>query len=303
MPKRKNIVGQVFGELTVVEMLYNYQNKHRTYCRCIGIDKKEYIVRQDALISGATNSIKGACSGGRPHDITGQRFGKLVAIEPIDERASNGSIRWKCLCDCGGIVYPTINNLKRGHTTSCGCAKEDYINSLKSDMIGMRFGKLIVREEIFPENRRRRMFLCDCDCGNNCIKIGCDLSTGHAISCGCLEQSKGELYIQKILSENNIKYTPQKRFDDCRNIRSLPFDFYLDDINYCLEYDGRQHSEAIEFFGGEEGLRYRQQNDKIKTDYCNQNNIGLIRIPYTMSEDEILKTILDLTSPATITAI
>lgn len=44
---RKDLTGTQFDELTVVEMLWNYQNKYRTYCKCIGIDNKEHIIRQE----------------------------------------------------------------------------------------------------------------------------------------------------------------------------------------------------------------------------------------------------------------
>ena len=124
MPGRLDLTGKQFDELTVVEMLYNYKNKHRTYCRCLGVDGKYYTVRQDALQSGATHRIQGAMSGGQQHDITGQRFGKLTALYPIEERATNGGVKWACICDCGEMAYPTMNNLKRGHTLSCGCRKD-----------------------------------------------------------------------------------------------------------------------------------------------------------------------------------
>lgn len=301
MPKRKDIIGQRFDELTVVEMLYNYQNKHRTYCRCIGIDGNEYIIRQDALVSGATHTIHGACSSGKQHDITGQRFRRLTALNPIDERASNGSVRWDCICDCGNHTYPTINNLKRGHTTSCGCAKEDFIESCKLDIIGKKYGKLIVVEDITTPKDVRRKVRCECDCGNEHICSVTDLTTKHTMSCGCLNKSKGEMFIEEILKENNIKYIPQKRFDDCRNIKPLPFDFYLPDEITCVEYDGQQHEYPVEYWGGEEKLQQQKINDSIKNEYCKEKGIRLIRIPYTMNKDDIYKTIINLTSPATTT--
>lgn len=64
-------------------------------------------------------------------DITGQRFGRLVAVKPTDKRAGTGSIVWECRCDCGKVVYEPANRL-RYHTsnvTSCGCGK--HINYLK----------------------------------------------------------------------------------------------------------------------------------------------------------------------------
>lgn len=300
--KRKNLVGQVFGDFTVIEMLWNYQNKRHTYCKCKGIDNKEYIIRQDALTSGATRTIHGACTGGVMHDITGNRYGRLTALRPIDERASNGGVRWECLCDCGNYVYPTKNNLERGHTTSCGCAKEDYIESTKLDIIGKRFGKLIVLEEVFPPNRRRRMVKCLCDCGNIIICSVSDLVSGHTQSCGCDRESKGEKWIKEFLDNLNIKYISQKRFPDCKNIRTLPFDFYLPDYNMCIEFDGSQHYRPIEYWGGEEQFKYRQHNDDIKNTYCINKGIDIIHISYKTKKKEIFEILQYLTSPATITA-
>lgn len=283
-------------------MIWNYKNKHRTYCQCVGIDGKEYVVRQDALISGATHTIHGACSIGTIKDITGERFGRLVALESTNERASNGGVRWKCLCDCGNIVYPTMANLKRGHTTSCGCAKSDFIESCKVDVIGKKFGYLTVLDEVEYSNRKRRMVKCLCDCGNIHIGSVTSITTGHTMSCGCMCKSKGEMYIEEILHKLNIEFERQKRFDDCKSKRTLPFDFYIPKFNVCIEYDGEQHFKSIEHWGGEERFLERQLNDQIKNDFCKDNNIKLVRIPYTKNEQEIFEIISNLTSPATTTA-
>lgn len=92
--------------------------------------------------------------------------------------------------------------------------------------------------------------------------------------------SHGEKYIKTFLDNNNITYIYQKRFVDCKDSKPLPFDFYLVDYNKCIEYDGLQHFKSIEFFGGEESFNTLQLHDKIKTEYCEQNNISLLRIPY-----------------------
>ena len=252
-------------------------------------------------MSGTTHTIHGACSGGQKHDISGQRFGRLIAIESIEERASNGGVRWKCLCDCGNYTYPTMNNLKRGHTTSCGCAKEDFLESCKIDIRDRRYGKLVIIDELPHDTKERRIVKCRCDCGNEHICKLTDLTTGHTMSCGCLNKSKGELYIADILQENDIEYIPQKRFDDCRDVRPLPFDFYLPQYNTCLEYDGSQHSKPVEHWGGMERFEERIIHDSIKNEYCKTNNIQLVRIPYTMKKDDIYKTIINITSPATTT--
>ena len=83
-----------------------------------------------------------------------------------------------------------------------------------------------------------------------------------------------------VVHNNNIQYISQYRFDDCKNIRTLPFDFYLPDYNTCIEYDGELHYKAVDYFGGDEALSNTQFRDDIKTQYCLNNNIRLIRIPY-----------------------
>ena len=96
----------------------------------------------------------------------------------------------------------------------------------------------------------------------------------------CKRVSKGEDRIKEILQSYNIKYTHQYKTDECRYIYPLPFDFYLDDLNIIIEYDGIQHFEEVKNWGGLEKLKLTQEKDLIKENYCLQNNIILIRIAY-----------------------
>ena len=84
----------------------------------------------------------------------------------------------------------------------------------------------------------------------------------------------------------------QKTFPECKNIKLLPFDFYLPDLNMCIEFDGDQHHKIIQRFGGESGFIYRQNNDKIKTNYCENNNIFLIRLKNLLHTDLTSLTLL-----------
>lgn len=101
--------------------------------------------------------------------------------------------------------------------------------------------------------------------------------------CKICNESKGEKKIAEVLDKNNIKYTREYRFEDCKDKYTLPFDFYLGKINnteIIIEYDGIQHFKAQEHLGGEEELVRVQKRDNIKNEYCKKNNINLIRIPY-----------------------
>lgn len=57
----------------------------------------------------------------RKQDITGERFGRLTAVRPTEQRDNNGSVIWELRCDCGNLTYKTVNALKSGRVLSCGC--------------------------------------------------------------------------------------------------------------------------------------------------------------------------------------
>ena len=100
----------------------------------------------------------------------------------------------------------------------------------------------------------------------------------------CNKKSKGEIKITRFLTNNNIQFEREKRFSDCRNIRPLPFDFYLPKYNLCIEFDGIQHFKPIKRSYKmtddeiEKNFKYIQKHDQIKNDYCKNNGIILIRL-------------------------
>jgi hypothetical protein len=112
--------------------------------------------------------------------------------------------------------------------------------------------------------------------------------------CGCpkCNSSKAEIKIEKILKENNIKFIPQKKFENCKHIKKLPFDFYLSEYNICIEYDGEQHFKRFHFEKDDIRLEKRQKLDEIKNEYCRKNNIHLIRISYFQNINEELSKFL-----------
>lgn len=113
-------------------------------------------------------------------------------------------------------------------------------------------------------------------------------TSGNGRGCSLCICSNGEEKIKNILNENKINYIFQKKFINCINIKTkkqLPFDFYLPNYNICIEYDGIQHYEKIEFFGGEKSFKKLKINDQTKTKYCLNNNVKLIRISYVDFEN------------------
>jgi len=113
----------------------------------------------------------------------------------------------------------------------------------------------------------------------------------RGFGCNICKLSVGEKKIIDYLKENKIEFIQQKTFKDCKIIKFLFYDFYLPEYNICIEFDGRQHFESVEYWGGEIGLKERQFRDKYKTQYCKDNNIKLIRIRYDENVVEKLKLI------------
>lgn len=215
-------------------------------------------------------------------DMSKKKFGKLTPLYPLKERKAR-SVVWHCKCDCGRYKDVSQVDLQRGHIIQCNqCSSHGGFGSSK-DITNQRFGKLIA---LHPTQKRKHnsvVWYCKCDCGNYCYKTVDSLSKGHSQSCGCLV-SKGEELIQKILTIENINFKTQKIFEDCINPQTdkkLKFDFYLPDYNCCIEYDGEQHFRYSNTgWNNKEHFEKVQHRDEIKNQYCKNNNIKLIRIPY-----------------------
>lgn len=65
-------------------------------------------------------------------DLTGQRFGRLVVVERVQNHGKNMQARWLCVCDCGNETTALSDNLKRGYVTSCGCYRKEKTAECKT---------------------------------------------------------------------------------------------------------------------------------------------------------------------------
>lgn len=99
--------------------------------------------------------------------------------------------------------------------------------------------------------------------------------------CPFCNSPKGETIITKILNNLNIRYEYQKAFKDLRDTQPLSYDFYIPDQNILIEYQGIQHYQPIDYFGGDDTFKYQQKHDRIKSDYAKFHKYNLITVPYT----------------------
>ena len=131
--------------------------------------------------------------------------------------------------------------------------------------------------------------LIDFNCGHNPHWIRPnDLKNDQG--CPVCSESKGEKFVRQYLERNNINFIQEYKFNDCKYKYILSFDFYIPNMNLCIEFDGIQHFEVSSYFG-KESFELTQKRDKIKDNYCRDNGINLLRIPYW--ELENVEKILD----------
>lgn len=273
----KDLSNQNFGDYRVlyrtVPPITTKSKQAHWLCQCIKCRK--YVVKSASVLTKGVNQCNCA------NDLTNKKFGRWTVLYKTDKRTKNGGVLWHCRCDCGNEKDVNADILKRGESKSCGClAKEKASESAKKsriDLTGQRFGKLIALYPIYAEDKiHHTKWHCQCDCGNQCdVDMG-NLRAYKAQSCGCT-RSKQEENIIKLLIANNIKFNYQFRFD---NMKNKPFDFYINN-SYVIEYDGQQHF----YYTGtgwdtKEHFERTRQNDLLKNQYCFENNIPLIRIPF-----------------------
>ena len=234
----------------------------------------------------------------KPNNLLGQTFGRLVVIE----RAENdkfGKTRWLCRCECGNEKIINASSLKRGLTLSCGCNKQEKLKQYNLETITREEGNIygyltVISLNTNPEQQKdgRAMWNCKCRCGNEVVVAGKNLRNGHTTSCGCRRQSLGEEKIENLLFDAGINYSKEYlvdvREEKIYQHHKARYDFAIfknNQLTYFIEYDGEQHfqnrQELKTFWKNSEPFEKRQERDELKNQWCRDNGVPLIRIPYT----------------------
>ena len=189
-------------------------------------------------------------------------------------------------------------NVSRGMITKlwhdAGLRGKQIVNQTAGiDLTNQVFGKWTVLYKTDKRSVNGGIYWhCKCECGQEKDVLGQSLRAGKSSSCGNHSNiSRGNVKIMEILDKNGIEYEIEKKFSTCADHNPLPFDFYVNN-KYLIEYDGEQHFDKNSPFDYE----YTHKHDLIKSKWCKDNNIQLIRIPYTHYDNLCLEDLLLETS-------
>jgi len=267
--------------IEILEKYTNSKTKIKFKCSCGNI----HYCTPVSLLQGHTC---GKCTCKEQHDkqrknindFKKQMLGINENIVILGEYISNYTkIKYKC--ECGNISYMTPSNLLRGHKCiKCSGSEIKTQSQIEETLYKNNPFIKIIGTYLSMKDK----LLCKClICGNTWMASPQNIVYSNS-GCPHCKKSKGEKRIYTYLTGNNIGFFYQYRFADCKNKRTLPFDFYVPDFNLCIEYDGEMHYIPVRYSKDKEKMKekllYTQKNDFIKNEYCKNKNVDLLRIPY-----------------------
>lgn len=133
MARYKDLTGQRFGRLVVTHLAGKDEKRRVMLWECACDCGNTVVVRTDLLSSHNTTScgcymkdMTAAIGRDRVIDIKGERFTKLLVLERVGSDSHKQAL-WRCQCDCGNTIIATTNQLRSGHTKSCGCYHADKL--------------------------------------------------------------------------------------------------------------------------------------------------------------------------------
>lgn len=234
-------------------------------------------------------------------DISNQTFGELTALFRVKSNAADRQAAWLCSCSCGNEVVVPASPLRSGHTSSCGCMRYEKMAATHRKPLepGQKFGRWTILYALPMRSgcKTGTDYMCECECGTRRAVSRQSLAKGSSTSCGCA-LSLGEQNISQVLKENHIQFNSQQTFSDLVSDTgtSLRYDFAILSEEKqpirLIEFDGPQHKQSFEYFGGEESFQRLQNHDNLKNQYAFGHNIPLVRIPYKERDNITLDLLL-----------
>lgn len=181
--------------------------------------------------------------------------------------------------DCGEIYDITPHDLNRRGCSRCLGRHKRTLADVKEEIIALTNGDYEVVSDNFNDTHTP-IDIMHRGCGNTYKATRHNFRKGRR--CPICSSSVGETLTEQALKDLGVTYERQKTFDDLFILGKLSYDFYLPKYNVLIEYQGIQHYEPVEHFGGEEQLNIQKERDSKKKEYARLQGIELLEIPYTI---------------------
>lgn len=178
---------------------------------------------------------------GRPKiNLIGKRLGSLL-IKDTAESAKGGHAQWVCICDCGTEIILSSPQLR--FAKNCGCT-----NTRVENLVGRRYGRLLVRRHGGTDSYGNHFWVCICDCDKETLVRGGDLRSGSTKSCGCFrsETSAEQGRVKHYGVENPNFITGFYCEKDTLDILKLKEDVRKRDNHTCQDCDKKQGDRALD---------------------------------------------------------
>lgn len=233
------------------------------------------------------------------HEKVSEKLRKLISdVKDIVESKNNNILlnpedyinvktnNLKIICgSCGKTFTTSLSSIinDNGACVECGIKKSSGLNKLTPREVEKRINSVnnnvLLNPEEYISNSTPNLKIKCGDCGEVYITTLANYEYNQKIRCDSCSQriSVPERRVMTLLDKYNIEYIYNHKFDDCKNIKPLPFDFYLPQYGLIIETDGEHHFRPI---WGDKHFSQTKQNDSTKNEYCKTHNIELIRIPY-----------------------
>lgn len=253
------------------ERLFSNVLKNQVFCKECELNRK--IMNKNKILKEKFNEL---------NELV--KKNNQILLSKLSDYTDNKS-KMTIVCNCGRLFNPTSNNYKRNHSICRICA-------MKNSGIRRRVDIDKIKEEVIKENYTfidawyikkygwRMLLSCENDKHRDFEVSWSNFKCGGT-RCPTCNLSHGERKISKFLEENNIYYMKEYIIEGLKGSNGgiMRFDFMIeiDKRMILIEYDGIQH--YIQKFGEKE-FRRIQDNDRLKNDYCKNNNINILRIPY-----------------------
>lgn len=203
------MMSKVVGRLKVIrEVGRDGRGEALWLCECSCGNTK--VVRGSQLRKGLVSSCGCYQREFQMKDLAGQKFGRLLVLERGKRLGKSGVYHWRCQCDCGRHVFIRGSCLTSNSTQSCGCLNDEKRKAQAADLVGQRFGRLVVEERAGSKNGAA-LWISVCDCGNIVVCATADLRRGSTTSCGCFNRQRSS---EAHRGSRNVNYNPALTDED-----------------------------------------------------------------------------------------